>query len=188
MYQETMSDVERRAVVVVMDGVDGAGVALLFAVIRDFGNSQLFLYGQSYWRSLMFFVPRSIYPDKPPNFPVVLASIYAPGETTSLSATVLGELYANFSLVGVALLPLITFGLVRASYAMGKTNRGRVLSRAVGFVFLLHAVRFGISVVAVDYLIAIAIGAIWRWDRTLVPGVLRRPASFRRLIEGRAGA
>src|SRR5437667_11082388 len=150
-----MSSVTNKSTAVILETFDGSAVTLLFSVVRDFGISEDFLYGQSYYRALIFFVPRSLYPGKPPNITVVLANIYEPGEATSLSATVLGELYANFAILGLLLLPAITAVLLRVSSRMRTERRPNTLSQTIGCVFLIHSIRFGLPAVGVDYLIAV---------------------------------
>jgi hypothetical protein len=91
-----------------MDSTEGANVMLLMNIVNDFGDRYPYLYGESYAKGFLFFIPRSIFPSKPMNFAQEIADIYEPEAETSFSTTVLGELYANFGPACIVLLPIVT--------------------------------------------------------------------------------
>lgn len=118
-----------------MDAFDGTGTMLLFHIINDFGDKYEYMYGASYARALYFLVPRRFYPEKSASFEERLAAIYEPGEITSLDATELGELYANFGVLSVLLLPFITFWILLFSEKFTQEIEKHVLFS--GLLFLL---------------------------------------------------
>jgi hypothetical protein len=101
-------DIEGRAMTTLMDTTEGASVMQLIHIVNDFGNKFNYFYGSTYSKAITFVVPRMLYPDKPENYPVRIARLYEPGEVTSLNTTQLGELYANFGVFTVLLLPFFT--------------------------------------------------------------------------------
>jgi hypothetical protein len=130
-------DVRGRALSSLMYATEGHSVLLLMHVVNDFGGKFEYLYGSTYGRLLTFWLPRSVYPNRPLDFTNQAAACYLPGESTSLCATALGEAYANFGIASVLVLPLITW-LV--------TRYGAYLERGVREVPLLSAVSFVVAI------------------------------------------
>lgn len=90
----------------VMDATEGTDVTLLLHMIDDFGGKYPTLWGATYGRIFTFFLPRSIYPSRTPDFTTLSASLYEPGGQTSLASTVAGEAYANCGFLAVFILPI----------------------------------------------------------------------------------
>jgi hypothetical protein len=109
------ADIENRTVTWLMDACDGDDMMFLFHVIQDFGDKYDYLYGTTYARAAYFAIPRSWFPEKPHGFNLQLAELYEPGQSTSFAATQLGELYANFGLLSVLLLPGLTLAILLLS-------------------------------------------------------------------------
>jgi len=134
-------DLGNRAATYFMDACDGTGTMILFHVIHDFGSRYEFMYGTSYARVLFFMVPRSLFPEKPPGFAMQLAQVYEPGQMTSLAATQLGELYVNFGVLSVVLLPLMTLLVLRLSNKLVEKSDNHILVSAVLFLLIIWSVR-----------------------------------------------
>jgi oligosaccharide repeat unit polymerase len=125
-----------------MHATEGSGVMLLIHMINDFGDKYDYLYGSTYGRVFTFFVPRSIYPNRPENFTSLAAGLYEPGEITSLGSTTLGEACANFGLFGIFVLPLLTWlALCYSKWLSAAYERHSLLS-AVSFTMSIWLVRF----------------------------------------------
>jgi hypothetical protein len=135
------SDVSNRALSSLMYATEGQAVLLLMHVVNDFGGKFDYLHGSTYGRLLTFWLPRSVYPDRPLDFTSQAALCYLPGETTSLCATALGEAYANFGLASLLVLPLFTFGVTRYEAFLGRRADGSPLLSAVSFVVLIWFAR-----------------------------------------------
>jgi hypothetical protein len=82
---------------------------VLLAILKDYGPNVDYIYGLSYFKSLVWWIPRSIYEDKPESITVTAARYYAPNSDGSLVATAIGEAYINFSYFGALLLPFLIF-------------------------------------------------------------------------------
>jgi oligosaccharide repeat unit polymerase len=134
-------DLGNRAVVYLMDACEGSDTVILFHIINDFGQGYHYMYGSSYARVFFFLLPRKIFPEKPPGFAIQLANIYEPGETTSLAATQLGELYANFGVLSVVLLPLITVLTFVLSDELAQSIEKNILLSVVVFLVSIWSVR-----------------------------------------------
>ncbi|PYV72794.1 MAG: hypothetical protein DMG97_12775 [Acidobacteria bacterium] len=134
------ADVGNRVTTTLIDTTEGSCVMILLHMVNDFGSKFDYLYGVSYTKAITFVLPRRIYPDKPNNFPTLLADLYEPGEITSLGATQLGELYANFGFLSVLLLPVVTVGLMWLSNRPPFGTEKHVLIEAVLFLLLLWSV------------------------------------------------
>lgn len=139
VYME--QDFGNRAVTHLMDACEGSDTVILFHIINDSGEKYDYMYGESYARVFFFMVPRRFYPEKPERFAVQLAKIYEPGATTSLAATQLGELYANFGAFSVVLLPLITILILWLSESLTQEIEKRILLSTVVFLLLIWSAR-----------------------------------------------
>jgi oligosaccharide repeat unit polymerase len=133
-------DVGNRVTTTLIDSTEGACVMILLHMVNDFGSKFDYLNGLSYTKAVTFVLPRRIYPNKPENFPTLLAQLYEPGEITSLGATQLGELYANFGIASVLLLPIVTICLLRLSLRTPFETEKHVLVSAVLFLLVLWSV------------------------------------------------
>ncbi len=134
-------DLGNRTMATLMDATEGPSAMQLLHVINDFGYDFKYLYGLSYAKAVLFIVPRSVYPYKSPNFPVLLAQLYEPGEVTSLGGTQLAELYGNFGVVSMILLPIITFLLLALSEKISRRTGDRILLSAILFVLCIWFAR-----------------------------------------------
>jgi len=137
--QHAEQDVGNRVTTSLIDGTEAANVMILLHMVNDFGSKFDYLYGISYSKAVSFVLPRRIYPLKPENFPSLLAQMYEPGEVTSLGATQLGELYANFGLLSVLLLPVITVMLMLISSRPLFRSGENILMSAALFLLLVWA-------------------------------------------------
>lgn len=71
----------------------------------NFNNA---LWGETYIKTFVYFIPRSLWSDKPLSITQVVAEWFAPeAENLSLVTTIIGEIHANFYLFGIILLPII---------------------------------------------------------------------------------
>jgi hypothetical protein len=149
-------DLGNRAVTAMMDAFDGTGTMLLFHIITDVGDKYDYMYGASYGRAAFFMVPRRFYPEKPPSFAEQLAIIYEPGEITSVAVTQLGELYANFGVLSVLLLPFVTVVILLLSEMLTRKIEKRVLLSGVLFLLSIWLARAAF----VDNLITLIFGFV----------------------------
>lgn len=129
------SDFENQVMATLMDSTEGVSIMQLIHTIDDFGRKFDYFYGLSYSKAVTFLVPRSLYPNKPENFPVLIARLYEPGELTSLGTTQLGELYANFGGLSVLLLPIMT--ALTLFLSRTRTIRNHVLMSAALFLLFI---------------------------------------------------
>jgi oligosaccharide repeat unit polymerase len=134
-------DLGNRPMTALMDATEGVNVMLLLHIVNDFGTQWDYLYGASYSKALTFVVPRRLYPEKPAGFTVQLAKRYEPGEETSLGATQLGELYANFGVLSVLLLPAFTAFILLLSEKLARRFEKYALRSAVLFILLIWCAR-----------------------------------------------
>jgi hypothetical protein len=119
-----------------------ASTTMQFHIVNDFGQKYDYLYGVSYARVLYLMIPGELYPCKPLGFTSRLAAVYEPGAVTSLCATQLGELYANFGFLCGLLLPVITVLILMFSEKLKAGIQNRVLLSAVLFLLLMWCARF----------------------------------------------
>src|SRR5216684_4278010 len=137
----TEADFGDRTTSSLINVTEGMDVLLLLHIVNDFGNRYEYLYGITYSRAATSLIPRRFYPQKPDNFTLILAQKYLPGVETSLNATAVGEMYANFGGLTLILFPLFTSGVVILSQAVVRTEKNHGLLPAVLFVALLWAAR-----------------------------------------------
>jgi hypothetical protein len=79
---------------------ESVNVNVMYDIFRGFDN---YLYGATYLKPLFFYLPRSIWESKPPSI-TVLAADFLDG--ASLVTTIIGEMYMNFYLFGIIILPI----------------------------------------------------------------------------------
>jgi len=152
-------DVGNRAVTSLMDAFDANGIMLLFHIVNDFGYKYVYMYGASYLRALFFLVPRHLYPEKPAGFAERLAAIYEPGQITSMGGTQLGELYANFGILSVLLLPFITVLIFLLSEKLRQKFEKHGLLLAVLFLLSIWFARSTFADNFITFLFALVL--IW---------------------------
>lgn len=111
-YNEQI-DRDGRLATTLMDVTEGANVVLLFNVLNDFGPKYDYLYGASYAKIATVFIPRSVYPQKTLPFSVTIAQVYEPNDRElSFASTALGEMYANFGVLMLVMMPLFSVSLL----------------------------------------------------------------------------
>ncbi|GAC1683018.1 MAG: hypothetical protein PVS2B2_22090 [Candidatus Acidiferrum sp.] len=153
-----------------MDATEGLDLLLLLNIIHDYGPRREFLYGETYLRTLTAWVPRSLYPTKTENFTVLMAKQYLPNQETSLNATALGEMYANFGPFTLLLFPLLTMGVLSVNRWVQSRSEAHPILPALFFVMAIWIMRMAFAdaiVLCVLCLIQIAILRI----KTILRGV-----------------
>jgi len=134
-------EVGSRTLSSLMYATEGQGVLLLLHVVNDFGGRFVYLHGATYGRLFTFWLPRSLYPERPLDFTSQAAVCYEPGDTTSLCATALGEAYANFGVWSLLALPGFTWLVSRYERYLAGRPQGASLLSAVSFVVLIWFAR-----------------------------------------------
>lgn len=152
-----------------VDATEASNVILLFHITKDFGPRYDFLYGATYLRAFTFPIPRSIYPDRTKSFTVISAELYIPLANTSLSSTALGEMYANFGIFTVFLLPAFTLTIFWISNRIMDRPRRHTLLSAILFMIFAWMARsvFAGNFITLVFCIIIIIGL--RFEKNLVP-------------------
>lgn len=104
-YFNSLKTVDNSLISMLIDITEGANVLVAFHIIKDYGNIYEFLNGGTYTRIFTSFLGNS---DTLETFTVIMGKNYMPGTNVSLNSTVIGELYANFGLLTLFILPIIT--------------------------------------------------------------------------------
>ncbi|WP_337840983.1 O-antigen polymerase [Rheinheimera sp.] len=96
---------------IVFESMSGITESINFNVLVNifsiFGNEQSHMLGLSYFKTLVWWIPRSIYPDKPESITVEVAGVFAPYADVALITTAVGESFINFGYFGMVLLPIL---------------------------------------------------------------------------------
>lgn len=167
-YYPAISSQSHSPTVMLMNVTEGGDTMLLLHVIKDYGERYGFLNGATYAKVFTFFIPRRIYPEKVQNFALIAAKEYEPGINTSLNSTVLGEMYANFGIFTLILMPMFTLAIAAVSrWAIRRRHRHSLF----GVVLFLFTVWFTRSVFSDSVLLAAcSFVLIWllRFERRLV--------------------
>jgi hypothetical protein len=162
-------DIDSRAMATLMDTTEGASVMQLLHMVNDFGDKFNFFYGVTYGKAVTFIVPRQLYPNKPENFPVQIAKLYEPGGVTSLGTTQLGELYANFGVLVVVLLPIFTIWILMLSVKLTNGIEKHCLLSVVLFLLSIWFARTSFE----DNFITFLFSALLVWGFRLQRGLYR---------------
>jgi oligosaccharide repeat unit polymerase len=169
-------------VTTLMDATEGTNVMLLLRIIQDFGTRHDYFYGNTYSRTITSVIPRRIYPQKPENFTVLLARVYLPNEATSLNATALGEMYANFGPFSLVLFPMFSLGVVTIGRWAARTEQSHPLTPAVLFVLLVWVARSTFADSCTELILIVLIIRLFRLERGLTsPKAIESESLTRRL-------
>jgi len=161
------ADPGHRAVTALVDTTEASTIMLSLHMVNDFGNRFNYLKGITYSKAFTFVLPRKIYPNKPENFPALLAKLYEPGEITSLGATQFGELYANFGLLTMFLLALVTGLILLLSSKLARVVERHLLLSATLSLLLTWAVLVSVEDSFITFVFAWALIWALRLDRGL---------------------
>ena len=161
---------ENRVAATVMDATEGANIMILMHIINDFGNKYEFFYGLTYSKAVIFLVPRALYPNKPENYTGQIARLYEPGEDTSLNTTQLGELYANFGIFTVLLLPFFTILINFLSANLTRKIEGHVLLLTALFLLMIWFARSSFEDNFITFVFTAALISGLRLERGLYCG------------------
>jgi hypothetical protein len=150
-----------------MDMFEGNDTMILFHVVNDFGSKHEYMYGASYARVLFFWAPRKLYPQKPAGFASQMAALYEPGEPTSLNATALGEMYANFGFLCILTLPLFSVGTFYFDCWLARRRVTSPLFSATAFLIFIWLARSSFSDNIITLLIATLLILALRLEKDL---------------------
>lgn len=145
------------------DGFEGVNVLLLFHIIDDFGEKIDFFFGESYLRVFVFFVPREVLPTRMEPLTHVFANIYEPGQNTSFSATMLGEVYSNFGAGSFIVVPLITFSIFCFGSYLRRT--GLIFHSALGFLFVFWITRSVFADNAIQFMLCMVLLRVFKYEK-----------------------
>ncbi len=146
---------------------EGMNVLLLLHIVDDYGTRFDYLHGLTYSRALISLVPRQLLPEKPHNFTALMAERYLPNVETSLNATAIGEMYANFGPLTLFLFPALTGGVIALSAWSSATAVKHPLLHSVLFVILLWAARSTLEDNFILFLLCILLIRLFGMERSL---------------------
>ncbi|MGB8475725.1 MAG: hypothetical protein WCE61_16725 [Candidatus Acidiferrum sp.] len=175
LQEESGNPLAASVVNVTMDATEGIDTLLLLHVPNDFGNRVPYLYGVSYSRAITSPIPRFLFPQKPINFTEYLAQIYLPGEETSLNATAVGEMYANFGPLTLVFFPLLSLGIAFLSKRASEEEVRHGLLPTLLFVLAIWAARSTLEDSLILLVLAYFIISVFRLEK----GVSRSPVNHR---------
>lgn len=106
----------------------GSGLIGLGSIVASYGKSVDFLYGKTIYDVMLRPIPRSIYPTKPKWYGIddITRGLGWPDSTQS-AVTPQGEFYANFGLVGLALMLVLGFLFSYLTKALTKSTKTQFL-------------------------------------------------------------
>ena len=79
---------------------ESVNINVIYTLFNSYND---FLYGTTFLKPIFFYLPRSIWESKPESITIVTAKIYG---GASLVTTIIGEMYMNFYLFGLIILPV----------------------------------------------------------------------------------
>ena len=106
------------------------------------------LWGKTYAKVLFFVIPRNMWPGKPESITVFAAHWFAPqAPHLSLVTTIIGEAHANFSILGIIILPMM---LLLIDTILNRILDYSMLSRIIQFSIGILMFRMPFSDVMLD--------------------------------------
>lgn len=120
-------------------------------IYNIFDNYDKTLYGATYLKTLLFYVPRSIWESKPESITVIAASVYG---YSSLVTTIIGEMHMNFSYLGIIILPVL---LVVTESIITRFSRDNMFYGLIAFFFgmLIFRMPYSDEILVYAFLICI---------------------------------
>ncbi len=115
-----------------------------------FNRYRHILYGATYLKLFIFYIPRSVWPSKPESITKIAGHFFGAGG--SLVTTLFGELHMNFLYVGIFLLPFLLFF---TEYILYKIKVRSELVNYVHFIFGILIFRMPYSDEMIIYLFLI---------------------------------
>ncbi|WP_201354052.1 O-antigen polymerase [Hydrogenimonas urashimensis] len=101
------------------------------------------LWGSTFIKTVVFFIPRSLWPDKPLSITQVAGKYFAPqAEHLSLVTTLIGEVHMNFYFFGIVFLPFI---LIFTKFLLEKLFNQNNFTQILLFIFGLLIFRMPYS-------------------------------------------
>lgn len=166
-YVLAINQVSSKIITTLMDLTEGSNNVLLIHIMTDYGKELEFLKGTTYIRAFTSILPRSLglYTD---NFSIILANIYQPGFKSSMNGTALGEAWANFGVLEVIILPVLTLLIIQISHYLYNHRENWTLFSAVMFIILAWMAR---SVFAENFqilLIALFLIKLLKYEKNLL--------------------
>jgi oligosaccharide repeat unit polymerase len=125
----------------IMEVTEGANVMILLNIIKDLDSSDSYLYGETLIRPISYFIPKIIYQNRIKSFTVLTSDIYENNEEGSLSSTILGELYYNFSYFSIIFYLFLTYFFYKISYKFMNAKNNNFLFLFSSSVFIIFMAR-----------------------------------------------
>ena len=156
-----------------IDVTEGTNVLVLLNITNDFGGRYPYLAGSTFLKAVTFWIPRSVYPDKPESLPTITARLYEPEADTSINSTIIGEMYANFGPFTLVLMPFITILIFAVDrWVSRRLSRNYLFCTALFLAFAWMA-RASFS----DNVVMIGIAFLFIWVFRLQSGLIVAKAS-----------
>jgi hypothetical protein len=156
-------------VVDIISGItESVNLNVLVGVFERFGDVNNYLWGETFLKTIVFWIPRSIWATKPDSITTVAGNLFAPGDSVSLVTTFYGELFANFGLFSFALLvPLLILAEKLCAILFEDRLVRALVSFVLGFILVRMPVSDMLLVVVVLYAILTGNGMVARSGRAL---------------------
>jgi len=138
---------------------EGINANVLVVVVEDFHSMMGMLWGIGILRGFVFWIPRSLWPGKPENLTILIGRNLMGGDNTSMGATIFGEFWANFGLLGFAMIPVVMYCV---NLLLRKTIRNPTMHTVAAFIFGYSVVRMPVSDFTVLFLFVILLLNITR--------------------------
>lgn len=109
-YIENLKDMNNGVISMFFDISEGSNMLVTFHIINDYGKVFDYLNGATYFKVFAPLLPDFI--KNIDSFTVIVGTNYMPGNNLSLNSTIISEVYANFGLWILIVLPLICLLLI----------------------------------------------------------------------------
>jgi len=135
---------------------EGRNMNALVVVVEEFHQVVGLLMGTGILRGFVFWIPRSIWPNKPQNLTVMIGQhLFSGGERgVSMGATIFGEFWANFGFFGFAMIPFVLYCINRA---LSWFIRDPAMRAVAAFLFGYSVVRMPVSDFCILFLFVIVV-------------------------------
>jgi len=105
----------------VVEIFEGVNILVLFEIVKKAGSEFDLVLGETYLKTITWEIPRSMWPEKPLNASQSVAALIEPSERGwSVAFTQFGELYFNFGMAALVVIPIMTIFILALSNYLAK--------------------------------------------------------------------
>lgn len=107
LFKDKSAEANDQLIYVITNMVEGINFNTFVSIFYDAPKKLPFLWGETFLTPFVFWIPRSIWEDKPPRVGQLIGEAYTGNSDLSIVATFFGEAWLNFGYASIIFVPLL---------------------------------------------------------------------------------